>query len=57
MEYEVNIWELVVHTTTVEATSKEEAYDKAYEAIANGQNDEYETESEGFTGKWEAELA
>lgn len=54
MEYEVKIWESVCHSTTVEATSREEAYNKAWEVIANGPDAGYETESVGFTGEWDA---
>lgn len=50
--YEVVIFETVKHSTTVEANSRDEAYAKAYEVITNGQQDEYETEAEGFTGDW-----
>jgi hypothetical protein len=53
-EWEVRIYETVFHTTTVEAKDRDEAYNKAYEVITNGQQDEYETEAEGFTGDWEA---
>ena len=54
MEYEVKIWELVCHSTTVEASNKDEAYEKAWEIIANGPDAGYETESVGFTGEWDA---
>jgi hypothetical protein len=54
MEYEVKMWELVCHSTTVEATNRDEAYTKAWEVIANGPDAEYETESVGFTGEWDA---
>lgn len=53
-EYEVIIFETVRHSTTVEATSRDEAYNKAYEVITNGQETEYVTEAEGFTGDWDA---
>ena len=53
-QYEVIIFETVRHSTTVEANSRDEAYNKAYEVITNGQTTEYETEAEGFTGDWDA---
>lgn len=49
-EYEVKIYETVSHTTIVSAENEEEAYTKAYEVIGNGQDNEYTTEAEGFTG-------
>lgn len=54
MEYEVKIWETVVHSTRVEAKSREEAYEKAYRIITDGPSDEYDTEADGFTGDWDA---
>lgn len=53
-QYEVIIYENVRHVTTVEAPSKEEAYNKAWEVIANGEETQYYTEAEGFTGDWVA---
>jgi len=53
-QYEVMLFETVRHCTTVEASNKEEAYNKAYEIITNGTQDEYYTEAEGFTGDWTA---
>lgn len=50
--WEVTIYETVRHTTTVEAETRDEAYDKAYDIIANGPTNEYDTEAEGFTGDW-----
>ena len=49
-EYEVKLYETVIHTTVVEAETEDEAYEKAYEVIANGPDDGYDTEAEGFTG-------
>jgi hypothetical protein len=49
-EYEVEICETVIHSTTVEADNKKDAYNKAYEIIANGPDDGYETVADGFTG-------
>lgn len=51
--WEVRIYETVFHTATVEADTKEEAYNKGYEIIANGPSNEYDTEAQGFTGDWE----
>jgi hypothetical protein len=51
-EYEVSIYETVIHTAVVEAANEEEAYSKAYEIIANGPDDGYDTEAEGFTGAY-----
>lgn len=51
-EYEVSIAEVVWHTTTVTAESRDEAYDKAWEIIANASGEEYDTEAEGFTGDY-----
>lgn len=53
-EWEVIIFETVRHSTTVEAENRDDAYMKAYEIIANGQDGDYETEAEGFTGDWDA---
>lgn len=53
-EWEVKIYETVIHTTIVEADSMEDARDKAFEVIANGPADGYDTEAEGFTGDWSA---
>lgn len=53
-EWEVTLYETVKHSTTVEAESRQEAYDKAWNIIANGPSDGYETEAEGFTGEWDA---
>ena len=53
-QWEVYIFENVRHSTTVEADTRDEAYEKAYEIITNGQQDEYDTEAEGFTGDWTA---
>jgi hypothetical protein len=53
--WEVTIWETIRHTTTVEASSDEEAYDKAHKVISSGYTMGYETEAEGYTGHWEAE--
>jgi hypothetical protein len=52
--WEVIIFETVRHSTTVEASTRDEAYTKAYEIIANGPDSEYDTEAEGFTGAWDA---
>jgi len=52
-EYEVKIYETVVHTTTVEANDEYEAYTKAYETIMNGPDNGYDTEAEGFTGMYD----
>jgi hypothetical protein len=49
-EYEVSIYETVIHTTVVEAASEDKALELAYEKIANGPDTEYDTEAEGFTG-------
>lgn len=54
-EYRVKIYETVVHSTIVEAKDESEAYDKAYEVIANGEDSGYDTEAEGFTGDYEVE--
>lgn len=54
-EYEVKIYETVVHTTVVEAESEDEALDRAYSKISNKPATEYETDSEGFTGHHEVE--
>lgn len=51
-EWEVRIDERVVHTTTVEAETIDEAYEKAREKIMN--TDDYDTEAVGFTGNWDA---
>lgn len=53
-EWEVKIYETVIHSTIVEAANEEEARDKAFEIIANGPDSEYDTEAEGFTGDWSA---
>jgi len=53
-QWEVLLFETVRHSTTVEADTRDEAYEKAYEIITNGQQDEYDTEAEGFTGDWTA---
>jgi hypothetical protein len=52
--WEVIIFETVRHSATVEAETRDEAYRKAYEVIANGPDSEYETEAEGYTGDWDA---
>jgi hypothetical protein len=49
-EYEVSIYETVIHTTVVKAANEDDALAKAYEKIANGPDTEYDTEAEGFTG-------
>lgn len=54
-EYEVKLYETVIHRTFVNADSEDDAYDKAYEVIANGQQDQYTTEADSFTGDWSAE--
>jgi hypothetical protein len=54
-EWNVKIYETVIHSTIVEAANADEAYAKAYEIIANGPNSEYDTEAEGFTGDWSAD--
>jgi len=54
-EWEVKIYETVVHSTVVEADNEDEAYQKAYEVIANGSSDSYDTEAEGFTGDYVVE--
>jgi hypothetical protein len=53
-QWEVIIFETVRHSTTVEAKTSEEAYDKAYKVISDGQQHEYDTEAEGYTGDWDA---
>ncbi len=53
-QWELIIFETVRHSTTVEAGSREEAYDKAYKVISDGFDFEYETEAEGYTGDWDA---
>jgi hypothetical protein len=52
--WEFRIYETVFHTATVEASSRDEAYEKGYEIITNGPSDGYDTEAEGFTGDWDA---
>lgn len=54
-DWEVKIYETVVHSTVVEADNEEEAYQRAYEVIANGSADGYDTEAEGFTGDYVVE--
>lgn len=56
IEYEVVIYETVGHRATVLAKNPDEAYNKAYEIITNGNPDEYETEAEGFTGQYVVNL-
>jgi hypothetical protein len=51
-EYDVTLFEVVKHTARVSPADKSSAYEKAYEVIANGPNDGYDTEAEGFTGDW-----
>lgn len=53
-EWEVSIFEVVRHTAIVEADNRDTAYAKAYEIITKGKSSDYETEAEGFTGKWTA---
>lgn len=53
--WEVAINEEVIHFVEVEAENKEEAYQKAYEIISYGNDSEYRTEAEGYTGVWSAE--
>jgi hypothetical protein len=53
-QWEVIIFETVRHSTTVEASTRDEAYEQAYKVISNGYNDTYETEAEGYTGDWDA---
>ena len=53
-QWEVIIFETVRHSTTVEADTRDEAYNKAYNVIANEPSDMYETEAEGYTGDWDA---
>lgn len=53
-QWEVKIYEMFVHSTTVEAANENEAYEKAYEIITSGQKDDYDTEVVGFTGVWDA---
>lgn len=52
MEYEVVIYETISHRVEVTADNKDDAYNKAYEIIGNGPDDEYDTESDGFTGQF-----
>jgi hypothetical protein len=54
-KYEVRIYENIYHTVEVEADSRDEAYDKAREIISNGNDGDYETEAEGFTGDYSIE--
>jgi hypothetical protein len=49
-QYEVSVYETVIHTTVVEAANEDDALSKAYEKISNGPDTEYDTEAEGFTG-------
>jgi hypothetical protein len=53
-QWEVIIFETVRHSTTVEADTRNEAYNKAHNVIANGPSGMYETEAEGYTGDWDA---
>ena len=50
--YEVTIFELVSHTTQVEADNEDDAYDNAHKIITGEIKGEYETEPEGFTGNY-----
>jgi hypothetical protein len=54
-EYEVRLYETVIHTTIVEADTEEDALAKAYDKIGNGPDSEYDTEAEGFTGDYTVE--
>lgn len=54
-EYWVTIYEEVGHRVCVEADSRELAYEEAYKIITEYGDDNYSTESEGFTGRWEVE--
>ena len=51
----VSINEEVIHSVDVIADTREEAYEKAYRIISDGNDSEYSTESEGYTGAWSAE--
>jgi len=53
--YEVRIYETVYHTVEVEADNKDDAYTQAWSAIIDGPFDEYETNSDGFTGRFSIE--
>jgi hypothetical protein len=50
--FAVKIYETVIHMVDVEAADSSDAYNKAYEIVTNGQQDEYDTEAEGFTGDY-----
>ena len=45
--YIVQVDELIKHTVSVEATSKEEARVKGYEIVMNGSNTLFNSDSEG----------
>lgn len=45
--YEVRIYETLMHTITVQASSREDAYDQAYDICMNGPDNQYESESCG----------
>lgn len=47
-EYEVKLYETISHTVTVNATDEDDAYNKAYEIICNGTEEDYYTEAEAF---------
>jgi len=46
-KYEVIIQETLEHTVILEASSLQEAKEKAYEVVMNGPDSEYDTESLG----------
>lgn len=59
-EYEVRIDERITHTLTVEAASRDEAVELAYELLRSGMTSDkekevdYSMESVGFTGNHDA---
>lgn len=48
--YGVRIYELISHYKEVDATSEQDAYNQLYNLLTEGNESDYETESEGFTG-------
>lgn len=51
-EYDVSIYEVIVHTARVTADDEDGAYSAAYNIITGEVDGEYDTESDGFTGRY-----
>jgi hypothetical protein len=51
-EYEVTLYELIYHTAQVTAENEDAAYDAAWKIMTGDVKGEYDTDSEGFTGRY-----